>query len=69
MQTFDDADILGLMWLGLMFAALGAIYIVAAWSNRRDARRRLPKPQARAVVGHARWYRVTTSRVNDRKGI
>lgn len=66
MQTFDDLDVLAMAWLAMMFAI---VIVIALVSSLLTPRRRevLPKPQPRAVVGHTRWYRVTTARLNDHR--
>ena len=66
MQTFDDLDILMMAWLALMFAFLIVIAIIAHVVER-SRYQVLPNPQRRAVCDHCRWYRVTTSRLNDHR--
>lgn len=65
MQTYDDLDILALMWLGMFIVAMVAITIVGTYFERRA--KGLPNPQPMATRRHARWYRVTTSRINDNR--
>ena len=66
MVTYDDLDILAMLWLGGMTAVFTLVYWIARVFEKPTG---LPNPQPGAVVGHARWYRVTTSRINDNKGI
>lgn len=66
MVTYDDLDILAMYWLGGMAVVFTIVYWIATHDRKPT---NLPEPQPRAVVGHARWYRVTSSRINDRKGI
>ena len=65
MQTYDDLDILALMWLGMFFAAMVVLTIVGTYFERRA--KGLPSPQPMATRRHARWYRITTSRINDNR--
>lgn len=67
MQTFDDADILALAWFAMMFAVFIVVGVIAHYIETRGNRRVLPPPQPRAVVGHKRYYRITTSRINDNR--
>ena len=69
MQTFDNTDILGMMWLAAWFGGILVIAFIASLIQRRGERPILPNPDPKAVVGHKRYYRVTTSRINDRGGI
>lgn len=66
MVTYDDLDVLAIMWMAGMFIIFGLVALIVHLTPNAP---KLPEPQSRAVVGHARWYRVTTSRINDRKGI
>lgn len=62
--TYDDMDLLALSWLAMMFAFFIVLGIIVSHVERR--RKGLPPPQPMATRRHARWYRITTSRINDR---
>lgn len=69
MNALDDMEFLALLWTVSMLALFIAIGVIANWSDRRRNRDVLPPPDIRVIHGHKRWYRVTTSRINDNGGI
>lgn len=69
MPALDDLEFLALLWLVCMAALFGLVAVIANWAERRRNRNVLPPPDVRVVHGHKRWYRVTTSRINDNGGI
>jgi hypothetical protein len=66
MVTYDDADILALAWMAMFMACIIVALLVASLSGPKTGRR-LPPPQPMATYRHKRWYRVTTSRLNDHR--
>lgn len=48
MQTFDSLDLLALLWLGLMFAALGAVTVAMLVFQ--------PRRRPMGVVRRRRWW-------------
>lgn len=69
MNALDDMEFLALVWTVVMLALFIVIGLIANWADRRRNRNVLPPPDVRVVYGHKRWYRVTTSRINDNGGI
>ena len=69
MNALDDIEFLALVWTVVMLALFIVIGLIANWADRRRNRNVLPPPDVRVVYGHKRWYRVTTSRINDNGGI
>lgn len=69
MQTFDDLDILALLFVAGAAAVFVLAWIVAVFADKHRQARFIAPPDVRVIYGHKRWYRVTTSRVNDRGGI
>ena len=69
MPALDNLEFLALLWLVCMAGLFGLVAVISAAIDRRRDRRVLPAPDRRAVVGHKRYYRVTTSRINDNGGI
>ena len=65
MQTYDDLDVLAMMWLGMFLVGLVVLGIIAGHFENRN--KGLPPPQPMATRKHARWYRITTSRINDNR--
>jgi hypothetical protein len=63
MQTYDDLDILAMLWLVMMAVFFVVVAIIAGYFDRLN--KKLPNPQPMATCKHARWYRITTSRIND----
>ena len=65
MQTYDDLEILALAWMAMMFAVLIVVLLLTPLFLPRQHKRPMATPQRRAVCDHKRWYRTTTSRIND----
>lgn len=63
MQTYDDLEVLAIMFAGIFLALIIVLAIIA--SHLENLGKGLPKPQPMATRKHARWYRITTSRIND----
>jgi hypothetical protein len=63
MQTYDDLDILAMAWAAMCLAFIIVLAIIGSHFERLG--KGLPKPQPMATRKHARWYRITTSRIND----